>query len=93
MVGYSISEHRPSSVLHANGIKDTYINLHTYPMYIFDSGGNDNLQIYIHVQKRRLQKFFAAAGKYLPSCYLATTGGYTDRPTDSPLIGHGPDRK
>jgi hypothetical protein len=36
---------------------------------------------------------FVAAGKSLPSCYLATLGGYTDRSTDSPLIRHGPYRK
>jgi hypothetical protein len=32
-------------------------------------------------RKRRLQQFFAAAGTSLPSCYLATMRGYTDRPT------------
>jgi hypothetical protein len=40
-------------------------------------------------RKRRLQRFFFDAGTSLPSCYLATIGGYTDRPTDSPLIRHG----
>jgi hypothetical protein len=29
-------------------------------------------------RKRRLQQFFVAAGASSPSCYLATTGGYTD---------------
>jgi hypothetical protein len=32
--------------------------------------------------KRGLQ-FFVAAGTSLPSCYLVTIGGYTDRPTDT----------
>jgi hypothetical protein len=30
---------------------------------------------------RRLQQFFVAAGRPLPSCYLATIWGYTYRPT------------
>jgi hypothetical protein len=34
-------------------------------------------------RKRRLQQFFVAAGTSLPSCYLATIGGYTERPTDT----------
>jgi hypothetical protein len=29
-------------------------------------------------RKRRLQQLFVAAGTSLPSCYLATIGGYTD---------------
>jgi hypothetical protein len=41
-------------------------------------------------RKRHLQHFFVAAETSLPSCYPATIRGYTDRPTDSPLIGHGP---
>jgi hypothetical protein len=44
-------------------------------------------------RKRRLQQFFIAVGKSLPSFYLATIGGYTDRPTDSLLIRHGRHRK
>jgi hypothetical protein len=36
--------------------------------------------------RERLQKFLAAAGTCLLSRYLATMAGYTDRPTDSPLI-------
>jgi hypothetical protein len=31
-------------------------------------------------RKRRLQQFFVAAGASLPSSYLATTEGHTDRP-------------
>jgi hypothetical protein len=34
-------------------------------------------------KKRRLQRFFVAAGTSLPSFYLATIGGYKDRPTDT----------
>jgi hypothetical protein len=34
-------------------------------------------------RKRRLQQFFVAAETYLPSCYLATIGGYRDRFTDT----------
>jgi hypothetical protein len=34
-------------------------------------------------RKRSFQKFFAAAGTSLASCYLAAIRGYTDRPTDS----------
>jgi hypothetical protein len=44
-------------------------------------------------RKLRLQQFFVATGTSLPSFYLATVGGYTDRPTDSPLIRHRPHRK
>jgi hypothetical protein len=44
-------------------------------------------------RKRRLQQFFVAAGKYLPSCYLATIGEYTSRPTESPSIRHESHRK
>jgi hypothetical protein len=44
-------------------------------------------------RKRRLQKFFIVVGTSLPSCYLVTIGGYTDRPTDSSYIRHGPHRK
>jgi hypothetical protein len=40
-------------------------------------------------RKRRLQQFFVAAGTTLPSCFPAAIGGYTDRPTDSPLIRNG----
>jgi hypothetical protein len=43
--------------------------------------------------KRRPQKFFVAAEMSLPSCYLATVGGYRERQTDFPLIRHGPQRK
>jgi hypothetical protein len=43
--------------------------------------------------KRRLQQFFFAAWTSLPSRYLAALGGYTDRPTDSPLVRHEPRRK
>jgi hypothetical protein len=35
-------------------------------------------------RKRQLQQFFVAAGPSLPS-YVATIGGYTDRPTDTRL--------
>jgi hypothetical protein len=41
-------------------------------------------------KKRRLQQFFFAAGTFLQCCYLATIGAYTDRPTDFPLVRHGP---
>jgi hypothetical protein len=34
-------------------------------------------------RKRRLQQFFVAGGTSLPSCYLATIGGYRDRSTDT----------
>jgi hypothetical protein len=34
-------------------------------------------------RKRRLQQIFVAKGTYLRSYYLATIGGYTDRPTDT----------
>jgi hypothetical protein len=44
-------------------------------------------------RKRRLQNFFGAAGKFYPSFYLVTIEGYTERPTDSPLIRRGPYRK
>jgi hypothetical protein len=44
-------------------------------------------------RKRRLQRFFFAAGTSLPSRYLATIGGYTERPRDSPFIREGPYRK
>jgi hypothetical protein len=37
-------------------------------------------------RKRHLHQFFFAAGTSLPSRCLATLEGYTDRPTDSPLI-------
>jgi hypothetical protein len=43
--------------------------------------------------KRRFQQCFVAAATFLPSCYLATIGGYTDRRSDSPLISHGPHSK
>jgi hypothetical protein len=33
------------------------------------------------LRKQRLQQFFVAAGTSLPSCYLATIGGYTDPQT------------
>jgi hypothetical protein len=42
---------------------------------------------------QHLKQFCLAAGTSLPSCYLATTGGYTGIPTDSHLIKHGPHRK
>jgi hypothetical protein len=32
-------------------------------------------------RKQRLEQFFIATGTSLPSCYLATIGGYTDRHT------------
>jgi hypothetical protein len=38
-------------------------------------------------RKRRLQQFFVAAGTSLPSCYVATIKGYTDRPTDTHTDG------
>jgi hypothetical protein len=41
-------------------------------------------------RKRRLQKFFVATGKCLPNHCLATAGGYTNRPIDSPLTWHRP---
>jgi hypothetical protein len=44
-------------------------------------------------RKRCFQQFFAAAVTWLPSRCLATIRGYTDRPTDSHLLGHGPHRK
>jgi hypothetical protein len=44
-------------------------------------------------RKRRLQQFVVAAGTSLPSCYLATIGGYTNRPTDWPLMRCGLRRK
>jgi hypothetical protein len=34
-------------------------------------------------RKRRLQQFFLATGRSLPSSSLATIGGYTDKPTDT----------
>jgi hypothetical protein len=40
--------------------------------------------------KRRLQQYFVAAGTILKSCYLATIGRYTDRPTYSSLVTHEP---
>jgi hypothetical protein len=43
-------------------------------------------------RKRRLQQFFVAAETSLPSFYLVRIWGYTDRPTDSPLIRHGQHR-
>jgi hypothetical protein len=42
--------------------------------------------------KTTLQQFLSAPGKPLPSCYLATTEGYRDRPTDFHLIRHGQHR-
>jgi hypothetical protein len=38
---------------------------------------------------RCLQQLFVATGTSLPSCYPATIGAHTDRPTDSPLIRRG----
>jgi hypothetical protein len=48
--------------------------------------------------KRTAQKvtppiIFIAAGMFLPSCYLATIGGHTERPIVSPSIRHRPHRK
>jgi hypothetical protein len=44
-------------------------------------------------KKRRLEQFSFAEGMRLPSRYLAKIGGYTNRPTGSPLVRHGPYRK
>jgi hypothetical protein len=44
-------------------------------------------------RKRRLQQLCVAVGTSLPSCYLTMIGGYTDRPTDAPFIGHRSHRK
>jgi hypothetical protein len=44
-------------------------------------------------RKRRLWQFLVVAGTPLPSRCLATIGGYIDRPTDSPLIRYGLNRK
>jgi hypothetical protein len=40
--------------------------------------------------KRSLQQFFVAAGTSLQGWYLSTIGGYTHKPTDSPLVRNGP---
>jgi hypothetical protein len=40
-----------------------------------------------------LQLFFIAAGTSLATCYLATKGGYTDRPPNYALIRQWPHRK
>jgi hypothetical protein len=37
-------------------------------------------------RKRHLQQFFVAARTSLPSCYLATIGGYTDPQAQPPTI-------
>jgi hypothetical protein len=37
-------------------------------------------------RKRRLQHFFVAGGMSLQSCYIATTRGCIDRPTDTSVL-------
>jgi hypothetical protein len=44
-------------------------------------------------QKSKPQQIFVAGGTSLPSHYLATIRGYTDRPTDFPLTWHEAHRK
>jgi hypothetical protein len=41
-------------------------------------------------EKRCLQQFCFVTGKCLPSHWFAMIKGHTDRPTNSPLIQHGP---
>jgi hypothetical protein len=44
-------------------------------------------------RKLHLHQCFVATGTFLPSCYLATIGGYIGRPRDSHLWRHIPHRK